>query len=81
MSLGCRPSNLAYSDYRCSAILNVVSSKAEFGQIPGSHWFQPGWIDSNKAYATRVKMEQDEIIYGGESNLQTIGHFIVYHIK
>jgi alpha 1,2-mannosyltransferase len=37
----------------------------EFGQIPHDHWFQPTWIDEEKAKASRKQMEDEHIIYGG----------------
>lgn len=46
-------------------ISNIVSGVIEFGQIPHDHWFQPSWIDEEKAAKSRKKMEEDRIIYGG----------------
>lgn len=43
----------------------VTSSKLEFGVIPHDHWYQPSWIDEDKASAARNKMEEENIIYGG----------------
>ena len=37
----------------------------EFGLIPHDHWFQPTWIDEEKAKAGRQKMEDEHVIYGG----------------
>ncbi|KAG6848634.1 hypothetical protein H0H93_015320 [Arthromyces matolae] len=46
--------------------ISVLSaSKMEFGLIPHDHWFQPDWIDEPKATASRKKMQEENIIYGG----------------
>lgn len=29
-------------------------------------WYQPSWIDEERATAARNKMEEDNIIYGGK---------------
>ncbi|KAJ3732980.1 glycosyltransferase family 15 protein [Lentinula guzmanii] len=36
-----------------------------FGLIPKEHWFQPEWIDEDRARAGRQKMMAQRIIYGG----------------
>lgn len=46
-------------------ISNVVDGKVEFGLIPHDDWFQPDWIDEDKAAAGRKKLEN--VIYGSES--------------
>lgn len=38
----------------------------EFGLIPHEFWYQPSWIDEEKATAARKQMVADNIIYGGE---------------
>ncbi|KAG6332510.1 hypothetical protein ID866_6580 [Astraeus odoratus] len=46
--------------------VSVLSpSLMEFGVIPHDHWYQPSWIDEEKAAASRKQMEADGIIYGG----------------
>ena len=37
----------------------------EFGLIPHEHWFQPAWIDEERAKKGRDKMKEENIIYGG----------------
>ena len=37
----------------------------EFGLIPREHWIQPDSIDEEKATASRNKMMEANIIYGG----------------
>lgn len=43
----------------------VTYSKVEFGVIPHDHWYQPDWIDEDKASKARKHMEAENIIYGG----------------
>ena len=43
----------------------LTPSKVEFGLIPHDHWFQPDWIDEDRATKSRDKMVADHIIYGG----------------
>ncbi|KAF5329373.1 hypothetical protein D9619_009451 [Psilocybe cf. subviscida] len=54
---------------------NIVSSKAEFGLIPHDHWFQPDWIDEERAAAGRTKMVADDIIYGGSVSYRNMCRF------
>jgi alpha 1,2-mannosyltransferase len=43
----------------------ITTANIEFGLIPKEHWFQPSWINEEKASASRKKMEEDGVIYGG----------------
>lgn len=43
----------------------VTYSKVEFGLIPHDHWYQPVWIDEEKASKARKEMEEHNVIYGG----------------
>lgn len=56
-------------------ISNVVSGPVSFGLIPHDHWFQPDWIDEEKASEGRKKMEQDGIIYGGSLSYRNMCRF------
>ncbi|QRV85840.1 Glycolipid 2-alpha-mannosyltransferase [Ceratobasidium sp. AG-Ba] len=42
----------------------VVGSKTTYGQIPHDHWFQPDWIDEERATKARLKMIEEKVIYG-----------------
>jgi len=44
---------------------NIISTTAEYGLIPHDHWFQPDWIDEEKATKERKTMEKENVIYGG----------------
>ncbi|TCD71889.1 alpha 1,2-mannosyltransferase 2.4.1 [Steccherinum ochraceum] len=54
-----------FSDEFKRRITNLVSGEVEFGLIPREHWFQPSWIDEEKAKADREKMGKLPIPYGG----------------
>jgi len=56
-------------------VSNVVSGSVTFGLIPNDHWFQPSWIDEPRAKASRDKMEQDNIIYGGSVSYRNMCRF------
>jgi len=43
----------------------VTSSKTSYGLIPKEHWYQPDWIDEDKAKNAREEMVQNKVIYGG----------------
>jgi alpha 1,2-mannosyltransferase len=43
----------------------VTGAKTSYGLIPHDHWYQPDWIDEDKAKALRKEMEDNRIIYGG----------------
>ncbi|KAG5350041.1 hypothetical protein C0989_000520 [Termitomyces sp. Mn162] len=53
----------------------LSASKMEFGLIPRDHWFQPEWIDEKKAAASRNKMEEEKIIYGGSVSYRNMCRF------
>jgi hypothetical protein len=56
-----------FSDDFKRRITNIISGTVEFGLIPREHWYQPEWIDDERAVETRRKMKEDNIIYGGTS--------------
>jgi len=48
----------------------LTDAPVSFGQIPHDHWYQPDWIDENKARSGRLHMMAQGIIYaGGTSHL------------
>ena len=51
-------------------ISNVIDGEAEFGLIPHDDWFQPDWIDEEKAAAGRKKLE--DVIYGSEYPIMNV---------
>lgn len=56
-------------------VSNVISSSVEFGVIPHDHWFQPDWIDEEKATAGRKKLEDEGVIYGGSLSYRNMCRF------
>jgi alpha 1,2-mannosyltransferase len=50
---------------RHSRISVLTPAKVEFGVISPEHWYQPDWIDEDKAKESRDKMVEKNIIYGG----------------
>lgn len=62
---GCAlPTELIASDFD-RRVSMVTYSQVEFGVIPHDHWFQPYWIDEDKASKARKQMEENNVIYGG----------------
>ena len=57
----------ATTDISGSRITKLTDAEVKFGLIPREHWFQPDWIDEDKAKASREKMVAHNVIYGGES--------------
>lgn len=51
-----------FTDEFKSRVTNVIDGEVEFGLIPHDDWFQPDWIDEEKAAAGRKKLEN--VIYG-----------------
>jgi alpha 1,2-mannosyltransferase len=65
----------AFTDEFKTRISNIISSKVEFGLVPRDHWVQPDWIDEEKAKASRDKMVEDKIIYGGSVSYRNMCRF------
>lgn len=64
-----------FSEEFKTRVSNVVRGPVEFGLIPHDHWFQPDWIDEEKATAGRNKMVEDNIIYGGSVSYRNMCRF------
>ena len=47
-----------------------IAGPVTFGLIPREHWYQPDWIDEDKASASRADMVASNVIYGGASVLR-----------
>ena len=50
----------------------LASSNVSYGVIPNEHWYQPEWIDEERASAGRNKLVSQNIIYGGRCVLAFI---------
>ena len=46
-------------------VSNLTEAKISFGLIPPEHWYQPAWIDEDRAAQGRQKMHEQNIIYAG----------------
>lgn len=51
--------------YCVRTILDLTDAPVEFGLIPRDHWYQPDWIDEEKATLAREDMMANNVIYGG----------------
>ncbi|KAF7296404.1 Glycosyltransferase family 15 protein [Mycena chlorophos] len=47
------------------SVSGLTNNLVEFGLIPHDHWFQPDWIDEEKATKNRQWMIDNNVIYGG----------------
>ncbi|KZV61061.1 glycosyltransferase family 15 protein [Peniophora sp. CONT] len=54
-----------FSDQFKEGVSALTTAPIEFGLIPREDWFQPDWIDEDKAKKSREKMEKNKVIYGG----------------
>ena len=43
----------------------LVSGPITFALIPPQHWYQPDWVDEDKASRSRDAMVEQDIIYAG----------------
>ncbi|OBZ72892.1 Glycolipid 2-alpha-mannosyltransferase 2 [Grifola frondosa] len=56
-------------------IRNITSGPVEFGLIPSDHWFQPDWVDEEKATQGRDKLVSQNIIYGDSVSYRNMCRF------
>ena len=56
---------------------NIISGEVTYAQIPAHHWYQPDWIDEDKAKKGRQELVRNKVIYGGASLLS---YNILHHI-
>lgn len=52
-------------------VTELTDVEVKFGIIPKEHWVQPDDIDEVKASASRDRMVQSNIIYGGMSTAKS----------
>lgn len=53
----------------------LTDAPVHFGLIPHDHWYQPDWIDEEKASAARDEMVRNQVIYGGMWMSRHTAHF------
>ena len=56
---------LSPADLGFRTVSNLTEAKISFGLIPPEHWYQPEWIDEDRAAQGRQKMHEQNIIYAG----------------
>ncbi|KAI0643427.1 glycosyltransferase family 15 protein [Trametes meyenii] len=54
-----------FTDEFKEKISALISGPVSFGLIPSEDWYQPSWIDEEKASANRAQMVAENVIYGG----------------
>ncbi|KAH9951934.1 glycosyltransferase family 15 protein [Amylocystis lapponica] len=54
-----------FTDEFKSRITELTDATVEFGLIPEDDWYQPDFIDEDKASAARAEMVKNQVIYGG----------------
>ncbi|KAI0006044.1 glycosyltransferase family 15 protein [Russula compacta] len=54
-----------FTDQFKERVTELTDATVEFGLIPPEHWYQPDWIDEEKASAAREQMAKNNVIYGG----------------
>ncbi|KAF9780462.1 glycosyltransferase family 15 protein [Thelephora terrestris] len=54
-----------FSEEFKSRVRVLTDAPVHFGLIPHDHWYQPDWIDEEKASAARDEMVRNQVIYGG----------------
>lgn len=52
----------------------MISGEVHFGVIPHDHWYQPDWIDEERAKKGRQELVRNKVIYGGTSFLCPLLH-------
>ncbi|KZT01984.1 glycosyltransferase family 15 protein [Laetiporus sulphureus 93-53] len=67
--------NVPFSKEFKEEMSKVVSGPATFAMIPPHHWYQPDWIDEDKATKSRDKMVEENIIYGGSVSYRNMCRF------
>ncbi|EGN95957.1 glycosyltransferase family 15 protein [Serpula lacrymans var. lacrymans S7.3] len=54
-----------FSDDFKKHITALTDAPVEFGLIPAEDWYQPDWIDEDRATKAREDMVRENVIYGG----------------
>ncbi|PSR74154.1 hypothetical protein PHLCEN_2v10110 [Hermanssonia centrifuga] len=54
-----------FSEEFKSRVSELTDAPIQFGLIPHDHWYQPDWVDEEKASAARADMVRNQVIYGG----------------
>lgn len=54
----------------CRKMTELVSGPVFFGVVPPEHWYQPDWIDEERAKEGRDRLVEGKIVYGGDYPVQ-----------
>jgi len=57
--------NEELSDCKSRQTSQMTDAPVEYGLIPKDDWYQPEWIDEDRAKAARERMLKQNVIYGG----------------
>ncbi|KAL9708793.1 hypothetical protein Ac2012v2_007947 [Leucoagaricus gongylophorus] len=58
-----------------SRVKVLTRAQMEFGLISPGHWYQPDWIDEEKAAENRDKLVASNVIYGGSVSYRNMCRF------
>ncbi|KAI0776053.1 glycosyltransferase family 15 protein [Trametes elegans] len=64
-----------FTDEFKEQISSVIPGPVSFGLIPAENWFQPDWIDEEKASAGRAQMVAENVVYGGSVSYRNMCRF------
>jgi alpha 1,2-mannosyltransferase len=64
----------------CRWTTEVTSTKCSYGKIPREHWFQPGWIDEEKATKSRLDMIEHKACLRCTPGFSLISHVTLCHV-
>ncbi|VDB92017.1 unnamed protein product [Peniophora sp. CBMAI 1063] len=54
---------------------NLIAGEVKFGVIPHDHWYQPDWIDEDRAKKGRQELVRNKVIYGGSVSYRNMCRF------
>ncbi|TBU28403.1 glycosyltransferase family 15 protein [Dichomitus squalens] len=58
--------DVPFTDDFMQKMSGAIAGPVSYGLIPREHWFQPDWIDEERAAANRAQMVADNVVYGGD---------------
>ena len=58
----------------CRRVRVLTDADVRFGLIPHEHWYQPDWIDEERATAARNEMVKHDVHYGGTCVFRLAAH-------
>ncbi|OSC99616.1 glycosyltransferase family 15 protein [Trametes coccinea BRFM310] len=64
-----------FTDEFKESMSSIVSGPVSFGLIPPDNWYQPDWIDEEKAADSRAQMVAENVVYGGSVSYRNMCRF------